>query len=1049
MTETRTKSKFVLEKAGYLKRAIIFLFALVVFNLGLIEINAWAELSVSLTIDNPSDLERTLEPTTSGVPLPKSANAYSVDQIQLKDENGNEVPAQFKVLSRWNGLPSDSTKPIKWILLDFQPTVPANGQRTYMLEEKADGSSLSSNLKAVEDSQKIEITTGKAKFHINKDGFNLFDYVWIDSDNDSEMDLEVLSSSGKGGIILTDKNGKKFSSIHEAPEEIEIEEQGLMKVVVLIRGVMKAQDGEYFAPSICGSAEYSKFCQPYPNSFFYYNCRIFFYNDKDYVKLQLSLENNGSNGRTNPEQNYAPSQPVYFEDLNLEIYPKLSSQSLLAFTGNLEIELGQDDLFEIYQDWKENLTDSDDRTLEPVFEQGIYYSVKKNENELASGKTHSGSFGLVDQSFGVDVAVKNFWQNFPKKLQIGSQKISIGLWPGEGYYPYCNSSDFSEEEYDMYCQEGGRQSQAYLFDAGRHKTYEMLLRFRLPGSSNETYSKSSVNFLETPLMALAPSEWYASTEALGMIAPGGVTSDEEEMAEALSRFDLLQRSMVDEEISENGWSLNSIKTEYPLHWETKNQSLFFGWMNFGDLLWSGGHPSSLHYDWPYTMLLNYLRTGDRKLFDTGCDMAIHRYDIDQYHGERTSTEGHHKWINHMQFYESSGHSDPSVKSYLPARVGLGSHTWNGGILLYYCLTGDRKALEAAEEVGQAALNHFGADGLKSAQNSGCSDDETRLETWPMLNLVHLYRVTGEDEYLTVARNIAVNRLIPREQQAGKIGHFGKGPAGSIDPTIQSGTFYTYSIEPILALAQEIESSELDALILRMANFSKTKLLFGNVTDESGNYMPIQHTYYWHEEDPYGEIEGDRGEPIKATFYADLFAYAYRLNHEPEYLEFAKRCFMDTVFYHGVIGSQFVDSNYRTKMSYVEGFFASSHTKIHGWLGRTNQVFLNTLWSYDVDSGPLNIITYTLPSAEFYKEFNYKIGISGGAPPYVFSLTANSCGNLAIGSDGTISGIPISLETCGLSVSVTDSTSGQDVQSYDLEVVDLAPEKPYGVSGGLK
>jgi hypothetical protein len=71
-------------------------------------------------------------------------------------------------------------------------------------------------------------------------------------------------------------------------------------------------------------------------------------------------------------------------------------------------------------------------------------------------------------------------------------------------------------------------------------------------------------------------------------------------------------------------------------------------------------PLALHYDWSYSLLLHFLRTGHRSLFDTAAAMAKHRYDIDQYHGDRTDTKGNHKYINNEAFYESSGHADPTL-----------------------------------------------------------------------------------------------------------------------------------------------------------------------------------------------------------------------------------------------------------------------------------------------------------------------------------------------------------------------------------------------------
>ncbi len=88
-------------------------------------------------------------------------------------------------------------------------------------------------------------------------------------------------------------------------------------------------------------------------------------------------------------------------------------------------------------------------------------------------------------------------------------------------------------------------------------------------------------------------------------------------------------------------------------------------------------------------------------------------------------------------------------------------------MLHYVLTGDRKAWEVAAENGEGAFNRHGTGGLKDADIVRCAQKETRHETWTMLNLINLYRVNGDPEYLKVANNIAKNWLLTREQVAGE------------------------------------------------------------------------------------------------------------------------------------------------------------------------------------------------------------------------------------------------------------------------------------------
>ncbi len=916
----------------------------------------------SLTISEPAGTDRISEPVTSGIPLPESANIQSIENLYLTDDRGNIIPAQYTVLSRWGGTPDDGTKAIKWVLLDFQVDMDADTTKTCYLKQGAGGSASGSNLHIQDSSDKIIVETGKARFQISKDYFNLFDYVWFDADNDGQAESAVISQMNEGGVVLTDKSGKQFSALLEKPGEIVIEEKGPMRSVIKIRGVLKSRDGSYFAPSVHSTA----FDQPYQHSFVYYNCRLHFYNDQDYVKVFFTLENNGANGRTNPEQYFAPIQAVYFDSVNLSLRTAADA-AVELHSENTSAQLNSDDVFTLYQDWHENLTDSKKDTLEPGFADGIFYISQKNTAEISRGQTHPGWIDVKNsQGENIAIAIRHFWQNFPKKITVKPGEIAIGLWPSEGYYPYCTSADYPDSRYDMYCREAGKDGGVYLFDAGRHKTYEMAFRF-YHGSDNNASARLSA-FLEAPLMAVAPPEWYVKTRALGMIGPGDTASPDPEINEAMQRFEQHQRAMVYEKDSENGKTILNLKTANPPYWEYSMQNRFFNWMNFGDLTWSGQAPAALHYDWPYSMLLHFIRTGGRNFFKAGTEMTKHRYDTDQYHGSRSG--GNDKAISHMAFYESSGHGDPTLHSVHPSKVSFHSHTWNGGLLLYYLLTGDKKAWEAAEENGQAAISHYGTGGLFDADIQRPARHETRMETWAMLNLIHLYRVSGNSEYIRIAKNIAKNRMLVREQAAGGKGYFGDGDDDDIDDSRQYAVMFKYAIEAMVSVSYETRDPELRELLIRMADFIKDMFLFGGNFNGEGQYMPLQGTWVWHKNDPDGSaglasldpeepafynLKRDySAEPVVTFFWADLFAYAYQLTGDTEYLDWARRCFRDSIFYYdkegkGYNSDGYIDPLSRARLSYIDAKFPDSRTKIHGWVGRSNQIYLYTEWQLTAPS----------------------------------------------------------------------------------------------------
>jgi len=67
-------------------------------------------------------------PVTSGVPLPRGV-VKDVASLRLTDAQGREIPCQFTPLSRHWALDGS----VRWVLLDFQIDLPANGSVTVWL----------------------------------------------------------------------------------------------------------------------------------------------------------------------------------------------------------------------------------------------------------------------------------------------------------------------------------------------------------------------------------------------------------------------------------------------------------------------------------------------------------------------------------------------------------------------------------------------------------------------------------------------------------------------------------------------------------------------------------------------------------------------------------------------------------------------------------------------------------------------------------------------------------------------------------------------------
>jgi len=146
----------------------------------------------------------------------------------VDDATGLAVPAQFRVLARWNAGLSVANAPIQWLLVAFPAEVPANGQRTYRLV--TDGSaganpSPAFSLSLTRKGSQVIVNTGAARFVIGQGaGSALFDEIRVPNGN-------ILVS---GGLSTGVADGVPTS--HTGLRRVSIEHQGSLSAAVVVEG---------------------------------------------------------------------------------------------------------------------------------------------------------------------------------------------------------------------------------------------------------------------------------------------------------------------------------------------------------------------------------------------------------------------------------------------------------------------------------------------------------------------------------------------------------------------------------------------------------------------------------------------------------------------------------------------------------------------------------------------------------------------------------------------------------------------------------------------
>jgi hypothetical protein len=337
------------------------------------------------------------------------------------------------------------------------------------------------------------------------------------------------------------------------------------------------------------------------------------------------------------------------------------------------------------------------------------------DNQYALGSDRQGKRapGLIQQG-GLTVAVRDFWQQWPKSLASEKGKLIVGLCPTlEPKDRYANRPD---EDVLYYCLRDG----TYTFRSGFEKRHELLM-----GPSDALSREQALARANAPLVVTAEPKWYTSSGAVFDIA-----------AERPAEF-----AMYDEILSDAVDAYVAVREQN--HW--------YGLVNFGDWYGERGHNwGNIEYDLQHGLLTQYFRTGDRRFFVVAEQAARHNADVDVVHhaaGQVAGPGGPRRvgqaWVHsmcHTGGYYPSDYKGMSIYSqgYCENR----GHMWSQGNLEYALLTGDAQVRRSALQL---------ADWVCGPNTTDFSYGNARVPGWMGIIAMSTYFATYDEYYLNGMR----------------------------------------------------------------------------------------------------------------------------------------------------------------------------------------------------------------------------------------------------------------------------------------------------------
>lgn len=627
--------------------------------------------SVPLTIKDNSGVERRNWPVTTGVPLPYGV-VQDVADLRLVDESGRELPLQTEVLSRhWA-----RDKSIRWVLLDFQISLPAGGKAVVYLQNRRPEHAIADPVNLREDGDAITIQTGPLTARVSTKDGSLFKSVSID-------DREILrAQSGDGPWLRSGEVGRmerntgsawnthgweKTQSVEKVdiaehvyrsgpPNEVVVETRGPLRSVLLIRGRhLPGKTGK----GLVGGGIYN------------YTTRLHFFRGQSFVKVEHAIENSD---RKQPLYNHMFREAGLAHALRLEGEPVVTGGGAQAESGSAigKMKLSATQQAWLYQGAAQNVVKFG-RTV--ATEGGYQAGIGRDgviEAPFASGKR--GRFlDISDSTRGLAVAMRYLWEHAPRAIALSRERMQVVLQadsPG-----HTEPRDGIRPEYDL--------------DFGRRDVHDVLYYFHRADARTARVAEVAEAF-EYPLFAYAPPAWYSDSETWYFEI-------------ARNRADMPRGKSNDGHWTPDGVGIRRHGENRSYNSGGHHDSLSSGWLAFlasGQLseleknLAYGRWSISQNPGWAYRD--NVMRFGEGAQRLTALDRALDEWNVlagfgpKEFYSWQSERQKEVKTPRGSEMKQAGGWSYLNGYKILPDM----EHYALFRLFEYYYLTGDRRALDA-------------------------------------------------------------------------------------------------------------------------------------------------------------------------------------------------------------------------------------------------------------------------------------------------------------------------------------------------------------------
>ncbi|MGE0130338.1 MAG: discoidin domain-containing protein [Blastocatellales bacterium] len=900
----------------------------------------------------PVNVSDTSLPITIGVPVSESAKLYDPAWLGVTDANGAPVPAQMRALARWRGGANDTARPIKWLLVDFKPNVvglhfvtpaaradippvtiaDAGGavrvsNSRIEVEFSRSGEELIKSFKLGGREQlraPVAVRAGLPRRALitrvgqSPDTVTVNDTALIKAGDVTRFEhvdtLKWEAPAGSARLVVHDWDFKanrryRLDEGTQRQEEVEVvsSEAGDLRTTAKLKfshsvgATIRDLTAEQETATIkSASGQTVQFTAPLGSAHTI--------NEKLIVAPPARAANQTANAiieRTVIEESN-PLRVVVRQDgaFRSDFSKSASNKALptIAFTLRYYIYANQPFVrvrlrmmnngtfgFGAYRSWQppfpQHAILRSLSVLLPTVTPGSGASQVLTANEARARLAEKQSGASLTAGL-FEIAVPEFVENYPKALKGSADGIRFDVLPDTG--------------------------NDYIFDGARAKTTDFYIGQQTINA--RALTNSSPATLDPAYIATTGAVRPAFVESRDW---RGFFAKDQMMSEAANRVERMFASGYAVEATDDAGAVPpSSIFEYRNRGENGEQ---FGWRNFGDLAWGDGY-ANVHYDLPFVILREYLRTGDARAFRLGGEMARYRADWGHYRADDFLTVEKTWNFKGLAFYEKGDHG--TFKEPVP------SHSWIEGMWLYWALTGDEAVRESAVEGADAFMR------MNFTYANALGWNEPRWVGWPAHGLMAAYRYTGDARYLSKARD-DVYLLVQTEESFGRKGHYisrGSDVIQAAQPWA-----WCYSQLGVIEYWRETGDKRVGDYLVRIADWLISKEnppIKPGSTMADGTYLPNGISYFWTPD----KVAGDRSVAL-AGLALPVLTTAARISNRADLRLRAQQIFRDYAFYRDFAEGKSVASASRHVINFRSLLYPASATKVYGQMGLTISEYL--------------------------------------------------------------------------------------------------------------